>query len=68
MVGKIFLDEFSFNIVYNELGHNNVTNLEYPFLHSVQENINSEFQLQVQLGPYITFDMLSMFAPWKLWY
>ena len=31
MVGRIFLYGLSFNRVYNELGHKNITNFEYLF-------------------------------------
>ena len=31
MVGKIFQHGISFNIVYNELGHTNMTTFEYLF-------------------------------------
>ena len=39
MVGKIFPYGISFNVVYNESGHKNMTNFQYLFFR-VQEKIS----------------------------
>ena len=40
MVGKVFLHEISFNLVYNESGHKNMKKFEYLLFHRGQENIS----------------------------
>ena len=40
IVGKIFLFGIRFNIVYHELGHKNMKNVEYLFSQSSEKNIS----------------------------
>ena len=40
MVEKTFLYGISFNIAYNESGHENRKNVKYLFFHSIQKKIS----------------------------